>query len=326
MKLNIGIIGIGRIGKIHLDNVSQHEQINNIFLCDPHNRKEHHKGLKSYEDFRTMIKTESLDAVLICSSTPSHFEIILECCKRNIHVFCEKPVDLNIHKIADLKNEIAQAGIRFQVGFNRRFDPDFKALKSKILLGKVGQVHQITFFSRDPGLPNMEFIKTSGGMLFDQTIHDFDMARYLSGSEVTDVFTTGSVRVDQRLHDYNDIDTATTILKLENGITCTIINSREAIYGYDQRIEVFGTHGNLRVKNVTEHGLQFDGKNGNTNAPPMAFFLERYAASYKIEVNDFIRAIIEKKEPTATIDDALEATKIAIAAQKSRLENRLVQL
>ena len=254
---------------------------------------------------------------MVCSPTPTHVPYITTCIEKNIPVFCEKPVDLNIEKIIELEKAVSRTNHFVQIGFNRRFDPDFRRLKKSVDEGSLGKIHQITIVSRDPGLPTMEYIASSGGMLLDMSIHDFDMCRYLSGSSVIELFCTGSVRVDERLIAYNDFDTATTVLVLENGISCTVINSREALYGYDQRIEVFGTKGMITVDNLLEHRLSIHTRDGQSQGRPESFFLERYAASYQEELEDVLERILNNRSPSVTLTDARLATEIAIKAQDS---------
>ncbi len=314
--MKIGIIGFGRIGKIHYHNISQHSMQSEISICDP---KSHNldPAVHQFTDWKNLIDNAFPDAILICSPTPTHFDILAYCCDRQIDVFCEKPVDLDIEKVNVINSLVRKKGIICQVGFNRRFDPDFSFLKDRINNGDIGQVYQITITSRDPGLPSMSYIASSGGMLMDMTIHDFDMFRFLSDAKVKSVYTSASVLVDERLKAYNDIDTATTLLSTTSGITCTIINSRSSAYGYDQRIEVFGSEGMLSVDNNHEHRTKLWSPSGQSSSKPLNFFLERYARSYKHEIDAFLDCIKNKKDAPVTIDDALKATQIARMAMES---------
>ncbi len=314
--MKVGIIGFGRIGKIHFDNIKQLTVVTQISICDP---KSHDldSSVEQFTNWKDLIDTVTPDAIIICTPTPTHFDILNYCCDMNIDVFCEKPVDLDIEKVTKINALATKSGIICQVGFNRRFDPDFAYLKERINNGDIGQVHQITITSRDPGLPSLSYIASSGGMLMDMTIHDFDMFRFLSDAEVKSVYTSASIKIDERLKEYSDVDTATTLLSATNGITCTIINSRSAAYGYDQRIEVFGSEGMLSVDNNHEHGTKLWTSNGATSSKPQNFFLERYAKSYKHEIAAFFDCIASKKDVPININDALKATQIARMAMES---------
>ncbi len=323
--MKVGVIGMGRIGNIHFNNLLHHSSIDSIVTCDP---KQHELGnnIEQFADWNKMIDRALPDAVFICSPTPTHFEIIKYCSEKKIHVFCEKPVDLNIEKIKLLKQIISKSGIICQVGFNRRFDPDFAFIKYRIKSGEIGMIHQITITSRDPGLPSMDYIASSGGMMMDMTIHDFDMCRFLTGAEVSSIYTTGSVLIDQRLKNYNDIDTAASLITLTNGATCTIVNSRAAVYGYDQRIEVFGSLGMISVDNIQESRTKLWAHRGVTASRPLNFFLERYAASYKIEMESFINAVINNDKVKVDIEDTLQATLIAEMAIQSIKTGQVVYI
>ncbi len=314
--LKIGIIGYGRIGKIHYQNVKSLTGSASISICSPRIKEGSHDA-SYYTDFKQLLHEESPDAIIICSPTPSHYEIIEACSHKGIQVFCEKPIDLDIEKVEALKKLVDESGIICQVGFNRRYDPEFSLLKSRIENGEIGDTHQITLFSRDPGLPPMDYIASSGGMLMDMTIHDFDMCRYLTGSEVTETYCKGQIRIDPNIEQYDDIDTATSVLTFKNGAVCTIHNSREAIYGYDQRIEVFGSKGMIAVDNLYNNRHTLWSQKGRSEAPTLNFFLERYAKSYKHEMAEFLENVIHHRAPQVGIKDAFEATKIAVMAKES---------
>jgi len=314
-QLNIGIVGFGRIGQIHLRNVMSHPQVDTVSICDP-KVVDLPTSIIQYRHCDSLIQSEDLDAIIIGSPTPTHYDIIKSCCTMGINIFCEKPVDLDISKVRDISAMVERSGVLLQVGFNRRFDPDFSALKSHINEGLIGDIHQVTLFSRDPGLPSMDYIATSGGMMMDMTIHDFDMSRYLTGAEVNTVYTVGQVLIEDGLKKFNDIDTATTVLACDNGAVCTIHNSRSAVYGYDQRIEVFGSKGMLSADNTYQTQLRHWDSTGSTTTPPLNFFLER----------DFLSHLTDRTSPSVSIEDAIRATEVAIAANQSMSEGTIVSL
>jgi len=303
----------------------QNADIGAIYLCDAYEATlKQYDSSTSYTDYKLLIDDQNPDAVFICSSTPSHYPIIKYCCEKKIDVFCEKPLDLQIERIHQIKELVDQSGIILQVGFNRRFDPDFALLKKRIADGDVGDLHQITIISRDPDLPSMEYIAASGGIFNDMTIHDFDMAHHLTGSEVVEVYAKGQRRIDKTLMEYNDIDTATVVLTFANETTCTIINSRRAVYGYDQRIEVFGSKGSLSVGNVQENRVEFWSHSGIRGAKVVNFFLERYQQTYALELEDFIETVGQRRQPSVDVDDALRASEIAVLANESLKTNSSV--
>jgi len=320
--MKIGIIGYGRIGKIHYQNVIDLLDESHVSICDPKiaNIKEDvSKYTPLHPDYHSLISTFKPNAVIICSPTPTHFSIIDHCCNKGIHVFCEKPVDLSIDQMYILKDLISNAGILFHVGFNRRYDPDFQLLKENILLDEIGKLHQLHIVSRDPGLPPIEYIESSGGIFMDMSIHDFDMARHLVGYEVNEVYAKGDVMIDDRLRDIGDIDTATIVLSFTNGVQCIIQNSRQSTYGYDQRIEAFGEKGLLKANNKLENRIELWNKSALQSAKPEHFFLERYAKSYQIEAECFLAHLSGKKgnHNLIQMNDAIKATQIAIAAKQS---------
>ena len=320
-ELSVGVIGYGRIGKIHLATLKNCRSIGRLSLCDP---KDHELpgNILSYTKYEELLANESPDIVVICSPTPTHEPIISSCVSRGIHIFCEKPVDLDVAVIRRIEQNIEDNNIILQVGFNKRFDPDFSLLKKRIASGSLGEIFQITLFSRDPGLPPMEYIASSGGMLMDMTIHDFDMCRFLTGSEIKQVFTIGQRRISDELAEYDDIDTATSILEFQNGTICTILNSREASYGFDQRIEVFGSKGMLSVSNYPTNRILDWSSDGVAAAKPLPFFLERYATAYRLEIEAFVETVQNKNKPPVNIKDALKATEIASMANQSMKLNK----
>ncbi len=263
---------------------------------------------------------------MVCSSTNTHAPISIEAAQAGKHVFCEKPVDADPAKIREVLSAVEKAGVKFQVGFNRRFDHNFKAIKDRVAAGDIGEPHVIRVTSRDPEAPPIEYVKVSGGMFFDMTIHDFDMIRYLSGSEVEEVFAVGTVLVNPEIGKAGDIDTAVITLKLKNGAIGVIDNSRKAAYGYDQRAEVFGSKGAIHITNDTGSTAVFSGENGVVAEKPKYFFLERYMQSFADEISCFVDSVVNDKPTLVNGNDGLQPVLIALAAKKSLEENRPVKL
>jgi len=329
-KISVGIIGIGRIGKIHLKNLFKYfksikiEAISDTnekleILCKKYNIK---KFYKSYED---LIKDKSIDAVLICSPTNMHSKQIIFAAKHKKDIFCEKPVDLSLEKTIEVLNIINKTKVKFMIGFNRRFDPDFMKVKKMVDDGKIGKVQTIKITSRDPNPPSINYIKNSGGLFIDMTIHDFDMACYIANAEVNEVYASGNT-INKKIKQAGDIDIALTTLKFENGIICSIDNSRKSVYGYDQRIEIFGSKGmcGISKKNNSNTFLINDKK---IKKPfPKDFFILRYKDAYINEMKEFIDCLINDNIPSVGIKDAVKSIRIAIAVKNSYKENKKIDL
>ena len=267
-----------------------------------------------------------VDAVLICTPTSSHADLLEKAALLGKHIFCEKPMDLSLERSAALADLVKRRNVKLMLGFNRRFDPDFMQAREHIKEGSIGAVQIVKITSRDPGLPPIEYLKNSGGLFMDMAIHDFDMARYMMNKEVVEVFAKGLVLVDKDVAKANDIDTALTTLTFEDGTYAVIDNSRKAVYGYDQRLEIFGSGGMIQVENnLHNRNIIYDEK-GIHKALPLDFFMDRYAASYKKEIELFINALVNRTPVPVSADDGLEATRIAIAARMSVDEVRAVKL
>jgi myo-inositol 2-dehydrogenase/D-chiro-inositol 1-dehydrogenase len=252
--------------------------------------------------------------------------MIIAAAKAGKHIFCEKPIDFNIEKIMQALNSVEAAGVKLQIGFNRRFDHNFKKVRELVESGKVGDVHIVKITSRDPAPPPIEYLKVSGGIFLDMTIHDFDMARYLSVSEVEEVYAQGAVLIDPAIGQVGDVDTAIITLKFRNGAMGVIDNSRQAVYGYDQRVEVFGSQGNVAVKNDFPDSAKLSTAQGVISAKPQYFFLERYKMSYVEELKAFVDAVANDREPAVTGNDGLQPVLIGVAALKSLAEKRPVKI
>ncbi len=329
-KISVGIIGIGRIGKIHLKNLFKYfksikiEAISDTnekleILCKKYNIK---KFYKSYED---LIKDKSIDAVLICSPTNMHSKQIIFAAKHKKDIFCEKPVDLSLEKTIEVLNIINKTKVKFMIGFNRRFDPDFMKIKKMVDDGKIGKVQTIKITSRDPNPPSINYIKNSGGLFIDMAIHDFDMASNIANSNVNQVYTSVNT-INKKIKEAGDIDIALTTLKFENGIICSIDNSRKSVYGYDQRIEIFGSKGmcGISKKNNSNTFLINDKK---IKKPfPKDFFILRYKDAYINEMKEFIDCLINDNIPSVGIKDAVKSIRIAIAVKNSYKENKKIDL
>ena len=272
---------------------------------------------KVTKDYREILADKSIDAVLICSSTDTHAKISIEAIEAGKHVFCEKPVDHDVDKILEVKAALAKSNVKYQVGFNRRFDHNFEAVRDAIASGKIGHLDVLKICSRDPGAPPVEYIKVSGGIFLDMTIHDFDMVRFLSGDEVESVYAVGGVTVDKAIGEAGDIDTAIITMKLKGGTLAVIDNCRRATYGYDQRAEAFGALGQVAIANDCKSSAVISDANGVTAEKPLYFFLERYMQAYVKEITEFVDCIVNDKPVSVGIEDGLQAVAIGIAAKKS---------
>lgn len=333
MKIyRLGVIGAGRIGKIHAENLATRVPgvvvgaIADVNLQAAQEVAERLQIASVYEDYHSILADPSIDAVAICSSTDTHAKIVVEGARAGKHIFCEKPIDFDLPKIDMAMDAVKKAGVKLQIGFNRRFDPNFRKLRQMVAEGRIGKPHILRITSRDPEPPPLSYIKVSGGMFLDMTIHDFDMARYLVGSDVVEVFTSAGVMVDPAIGEADDVDTAVIMLRFANGAIGTIDNSRKAIYGYDQRIEVFGSGGMVQAHNNTPDNDVYTNADGVHSAKPLYFFLERYMESFLAEMRDFVRCIQEDITPSATGIDGRIPVVIGLAARRSYLENRPVRL
>ncbi len=322
--VRIGIIGAGRIGKVHCESIGRYVK-NAVVACvaDPFMNEGTEQTLRALgaekvtKDYREILADKSVDAVLICSSTDTHAQISVEAIKAGKHVFCEKPVDHDVKKILTVKEALQGGGVKYQVGFNRRFDHNFEAVKKAIDTGRIGHLDVLKICSRDPAAPSADYIKVSGGIFLDMTIHDFDMVRYLSSDEVESVYAVGGVTVDKAIGEAGDIDTAVVTMKLKGGALAVIDNCRRAAYGYDQRAEAFGSLGQIAVANDAASTAVISDANGVTAEKPLYFFLERYMQAYVKEVSEFVRCIEEDRPVPVGIEDGLQAVVIGLAAKRS---------
>ena len=331
-NLRIGVIGAGRIGKIHAENLATRVacvEVAAIADVDLKSAQELAARLhvpQALADYHAILADASIDAVAICSSTDTHAQIIIEAAQAGKHIFCEKPISHDLAKIDAALAAVEKAGVKLQIGFNRRFDPNFAHVREMVAQGKIGAPQIVRITSRDPAPPPISYIKLSGGMFLDMTIHDFDMARFLTGSEVLEVFTSAGVMVDPAIGEAGDVDTAVIILRFANGAIGTIDNCRKAVYGYDQRVEVFGSGGMLQALNNTPHNDIYAHAGGVEVAKPLYFFLERYTESFVAEMKAFCKSVVEDTQTLVTGSDGRIPVVIGLAAKKSYLENRPVKL
>ncbi|PES11057.1 inositol 2-dehydrogenase [Bacillus cereus] len=329
--LKIGIIGAGRIGKLHVDNLQLMPQVKIKAVSDvviSHLEKwAQDKGISTLTtNYQDLLADPEIDAVFICSPTNTHAQIIKEAALAKKHIFCEKPVSFSVEETLDALEVVKEQGVFLQVGFNRRFDPNFRKVYDLIQQGEVGQPHILKITSRDPQPPSIEYVRSSGGLFMDMMIHDFDMARYVMNSEVVEVFAYGTTLIDPSIQEVKDVDTAIVTLKFANGALGVIDNSRQAVYGYDQRVEVFGEKGAVAADNCCPTTVQVSKTEGIVKDKPLYFFLERYTQAYIEEVTQFAKSIIEGQAVICSGNDGLQAERIAKAAKESLLTGKPVQI
>jgi len=331
-KLKLGVIGTGRIGKVHIATLVQSvPQAEVVAVADTNlesaNEVAAAFGITTvYSSYMDVLTHPGVEAVAICSPTDTHAKYIVDAARAGKHIFCEKPVDLSLEIIKGAIDAVQQAGVKFMVGFNRRFDPNFLKIKQLVVEGKIGTPHILKITSRDPAPPPAHYSATSGGMFLDMTIHDFDMARYITGSEVTEVYAKTAVLVDPEIGKAGDIDTAVVTLTFANGAIGVIDNSRKAVYGYDQRVEIFGSDGMVCADNNFPENHRYFSSNGVHGSLPLNFFMDRYLEAYANEMKIFCDAVVNDKELPVTGADGLMSVAIALAAKISYLENRPVKL
>lgn len=321
----IGILGCGRIGQVHARTLRNMDSTTIVAVSDffPEAAETLAKicgaEVRSTDD---IIASPDIDAVIVGTPTDTHFDIIKSAAEAGKDIFCEKPVDMSSDNIRKLITHVDKAGVAFFTAFNRRFDPNFANVRKRIATGEIGDVEIVTILSRDPSPPPISYIESSGGIFRDMMIHDFDMARFLLGEDPIRVYATGSCLVDPEIGKAGDVDTAAVTLTTASGKICQISNSRRAIYGYDQRVEVHGSAGLLRAANVLENTVSLVTAAGFQTAPPVNFFLERYEQAYSIEMKTFVAHLSDSSVEIPSIHDGLKAQILADAAAQS-LENGL---
>ena len=327
--INFALFGAGRIGSIHSANVAANKQALLVGVCDPYqpnvDKLIAELGCAQMTE-QEIFADDSIAAVLICSATDTHADLIEQAVAAGKHVFCEKPIDLSLERVQQCAQIVEQSDCKALVAFNRRFDPNFQLLQQQIAAGQIGTVELVSIISKDPSPPPLEYISSSGGLFRDMTIHDFDMARFLLGEEIDAVSAHGSCLVDPAIGEAGDIDTAVINLTTASGKLAQISNSRRASFGYDQRIEVHGSKGMLVAQNVNEHTVTAYGESGVSSAKPLYFFLERYEAAYQAELDSFIRALEGETVSYPSMNDGLQALLLAEAAILSCQSDRTVKL
>ena len=330
-KVNIAVIGTGRMGSVHVANLVQKiPEANLVAICDIRldvaQQVADELGIdRVIQDYHDLLVDNSIEAVLIATSTNTHAEIIIDCAQAGKHIFCEKPLALDLDSIDVALAAVQKANVKLQVGFNRRFDKSFQKVREIVSSGEIGKPCILRITNRDPELPNKDFLKVSGGMFLDMTIHDFDMARFQIG-EVEEVYALGNVMIDEELKSFGDIDTDIVTLKFKNGAIGAIDNSRQAVYGYDQRLEVFCLNGMAKADNQMENTVTTGNVDGFTASRLPFFFMQRYAPCYVDEVREFVECVRKDLPTPTTGDDGRKAVVLGYAAWKSYHENRPVKL
>jgi len=331
-QVNVGLVGVGRIGRLHAEHLAYRIPQARLLAVSDVVVEAAQKAAADLgvpiatRDHRAIMDNQDIEAVVICSSTDTHSLMIEEAAAAGKHIFCEKPIDFDLARIDRALAAVDEAGVKLQIGFNRRFDPNFRRVRELVASGKLGQPHILRITSRDPQPPPIAYVKVSGGIFLDMTIHDFDMARYLIGSEVEEIYVAAGVMVDPEIGKAGDVDTAVITLRFENGAIGTIDNSRRAVYGYDQRVEVFGSGGAVSVdNNYPNTAVVSDGQRIQRDLP-FNFFLDRYVESYIVEMKEFIECVVKGTPPPVTGIDGRIPVVMGYAAGKSYAEHRPVRL
>jgi myo-inositol 2-dehydrogenase/D-chiro-inositol 1-dehydrogenase len=330
-EVRLGLIGIGRIGKIHAENSARRvpgarlEGIADIVLQQEQESWAKALGVRLLSrDPQDILRDPAIDGVVICSATDTHADLIIAAASAGKHIFCEKPIDRSVSRVKAALAAVKEAGLTLQIGFNRRFDHNFTRIRELIQAGDLGTVQLIKITSRDPAPPPPEYVAGSGGIFMDMMIHDFDMARFQAGSEITQVYAAGAVLIDPEIGRAGDVDTAVVTLTFANGALGVIDNSRKAVYGYDQRLEVFGSKGVAIAENDLPNRVQVSTAAGVTGEKPLYFFLERYREAYIAELASFVDAVLHHTPAKVSGQDGLENMYAALAAGKSLKEKRPV--
>ncbi|MEL7636513.1 MAG: inositol 2-dehydrogenase [Chloroflexi bacterium] len=330
-KINLAVIGTGRMGSVHVANiVNKVPEANLVAICDIRldvaQAVADRWGItRVVQDYHELLADETIEAVLIATTTSTHAEVIKDCAKAGKHIFCEKPIALDLARIDEALEAVELAGVKLQVGFNRRFDKNFQRVKEIVQSGELGRPCMLKITNRDPELPSKEFLRVSGGLFLDMTIHDFDMAQFQIG-EVTEVYATGSVLIDSELEEFGDLDTALLTLKFKDGTIGSIDNSRQSVYGYDQRLEVFCLEGTAMAENEKENMVLKGNREGFQSSRVPNFFIQRYAPCYVDEVRQFLVSVRDDLPTVVTGEDGRKAVVIGYAAWKSFHENRPVKI
>ena len=330
--INIALFGLGRIGVMHAQNIYLNNNCSLQYVFDINQTLAKKIAKKfnsiSIKNTRIAYTDKNVDVIFITTPTSTHIKYIMEAVKFKKTIFCEKPLDLNIKKINQCKKFIKKYNPKIQVGFNRRYDPGHYALKKSIQIGEIGKLEKIIITSRDPAPPSMAYLKVSGGIFRDMTIHDFDLIRfYLGNDEVKEIFATTTNLSDLRIKKINDYELAMCLIKSEKGIICMINNSRHCSYGYDQRVEVFGSKGMVISGNRRDYASEkFLGSKTAIKRPLLNFFIDRYEKAYQLQLNDLVYLVQKRKNPRASFEEGRKAIIIANAAYKSLRFNKVVKI
>ena len=331
-SLKIGLIGAGRIGLQHAEHLtSRIPSADLLMVADAYEEAARQCADRlaipfATRDYHAILEHPAIQAVVICSSTDSHAKIIEEAAQAGKHIFCEKPIALDLPSIDRALNAVERNGVKLQIGFNRRFDANYRRVRQAVEQGEIGRPHLLHIVSRDPEPPPVEYIRVSGGMFLDMTIHDFDMARFLIGSEVEEIFVLANVMDSPEIAAASDVDTAVLMLQFTNGVIGTISNSRHAAYGYDQRVELLGSAGVISTGNNYPNTAIISDERSVRRDQPLRFFVERYTESFVSEMAAFVDAVLHEGPVPVTGRDGRIPVVMALAAQKSHIENRPVRL
>ncbi len=331
-KLNIAIIGAGRIGRVHAETLAFRLPEANIAAITDINREAaealaaHCNIPRVAASSADILADKQIEAVLICSPTGTHADLIVQAAQAGKHIFCEKPIAFSLEVIDGALAAVKAARVRLQIGFNRRFDANFARVRHAVATGEIGTPNLMHIISRDPTPPPLSYVRASGGIFMDMTIHDFDMARFLIGDEVEEINTAAGVRVEPEIGKAGDLDTALVVLRFRNGVIATIDNCRKAPYGYDQRVEILGSLGKIATENCyPNQAVISDGKSVRQDLP-LNFFMERYTESFASELESFVNAVLENRTTAVTGIDGRIPVAMALAARKSYDEHRPVRL
>lgn len=330
--LHIGLLGAGRIGTVHAQTIVQRVPgaqlvaVADVNLAAAQSLAARFGVERAGDQPNAISDDPSIDAVLICTSTDTHTSLIEAASRAGKHIFCEKPVSMSLEATDRALEAVRTAGVKLQIGFNRRFDANYARVRRAIVEGEIGDLHMLHIISRDPAPPPIAYVKVSGGIFADMMIHDFDMARFLTGSEPTEIYVQAAVRVDPAIGEAGDVDTAVVLMRFENGAIVTIDNSRRAVYGYDQRVEAFGSAGAIQSGNVYPNTTVLSTADSVHRDLPLNFFMQRYLDAYAAEVESFVDAVVNDKPVAVSGDDGRAAFAMAVAAKKSMESGQPVRI
>jgi len=330
--LKVGIVGAGRIGKVHAETLAfRIPEARIVSIADVNRQAAEYVAARCGIGHvaacaKEVISDTQIDAVLICSSTDTHAELIGEAARAGKHIFCEKPIARSLAEIDIALEAVEKAGVKLQIGFNRRFDANFARVRQAVANGEIGTPSLMHIISRDPAPPPLSYVRASGGIFVDMTIHDFDMARFAIGDEVEEIYASGAVHIDPEIGNAGDLDTALIVLRFRSGVIGTIDNSRRATYGYDQRIEILGSKGKIDTGNCYPNSAYVSDGDSVRRDLPLNFFMDRYLESFAIEMQAFVTAILEERPTPVTGIDGRIPVQMALAARRSYDERRPIQL